>query len=174
MTRKRFLMATMVVVLLVGSLVASSCAGEQGPQGIQGEQGPQGQKGDTGATGPQGPKGDPGGLVWGSPVTYGPYIVDIGTGSGSRAIPSLKAGDRVSYTFSVSGSDVYYWVHDPYGNAMLIGNAASYSTGSLASDSGQGAFIAATSGSYKLAFQSTGILTPSLLTIYYTVYPVAQ
>jgi hypothetical protein len=192
MTRSRFLIAMMVLVLLVGSLVSYSCAGERGPQGAvgpQGEQGPvgpqgpkgdtgatgpQGQKGDTGATGatgPKGDKGDPGGLAWGTPVCYGPYILDIGTGSGSEAIPSLDPGDRVSYTFTVTGSDVYYWVHDPYGNAIIIGNAP-YSTGSQASDSGQGAFIAATSGTYKLAFSSTGIFTPSLLTIYYCVYPV--
>jgi hypothetical protein len=176
-----------VAITVLGLVLGTACAGEtgsQGPQGLQGPQGPQGPQGEQGPQGlqgPQGPQGEqgpqglqgPAGFDWDTPQSHGPYILDIGTGSGSEAIPSLKPGDRVSYTFTVTGSDVYYWVHDPYGNAILIGNAP-YSTGSQASDSGQGAFIAATSGSYKLAFQSTGIFTPSLLTIYYTVYPVAQ
>jgi hypothetical protein len=66
---------------------------------------------------------------------------------------------------------VYYWVHDPNGNAILIGNAG-YVTGSQASASGQGVFIAAASGTYELVFSSTGIVTPSVLTVSYTVYPV--
>jgi hypothetical protein len=68
---------------------------------------------------------------------------------------------------------VYYWVHDPYGNAILIGNAG-YATGSQEAMSGQGAFIAAASGTYELAFSSTGIFTPSVMTINYTVYHVAS
>ena len=42
------------IVLLVVSMLFTSCTGEQGPQGVQGE------KGETGAQGPQGEKGDSG------------------------------------------------------------------------------------------------------------------
>jgi hypothetical protein len=148
--------------------------GPMGPQGPVGPAGPQGPKGDTGATGPQGPKGDkgdPGGLAWGTPSQYGPIVLNIGTSTGSVSLAGLNPGDRVYFSFSVSGSDVYSWVHDPYGNAIVICNA-SYGTGSQAASSGQGAFIAATSGTYALAFRSTGIVTPSVIVVYYTVYPV--
>jgi hypothetical protein len=124
----------------------------------------------TGPQGPKGDKGDPGALSWGTPSQYGPYVLEIGIGTGSQLIPGLSAGDRVQFSFSASGSDVSFWVHDPYGNAILIGNSP-YETGAQATSSGYGAFIAAASGTYRLAFKSSGIVTPSVIVINYTVYP---
>jgi hypothetical protein len=156
-----------------GNTGATGATGPQGPIGLTGATGPQGPEGDTGATGPQGLKGDrgdPGGLAWGTPSQHGPIVLDIGTSTGSVSIAGLNPGDRVYFSFSVSGSNVYSWVHDPYGNAILICNAP-YETGSQAASSGQGAFIAAASGTYTLAFKSTGTVTPSVIVVYYTVYP---
>lgn len=138
--------------------------GEQGPLGPRGEQGPQG------APGPKGDKGDPGSLAWGTQSHYGPYVLDIGTGTGSWYIDDLQAGDRVVFSFSVSGSDVYYWVHDPFRNAILIGYSP-YETGSQKTSVGSGAFIAAVGGNHRLAFSSSGTLTPSVITINYYVFP---
>lgn len=146
--------------------------GPRGEQGLQGLQGPRGEQGLQGPPGPKGDKGDPGGLTWGSPSSHGPYVLDIGTGNGAVSFLGLLPGDRVSFTFSVSGSDLFFWVHDPYGNAILIGNSP-YETGSGPASSGQGAFIAAASGTYRLAFSSTGIVTPSVITINYIVYPAS-
>lgn len=151
----------------------TGATGATGPQGPIGLTGPQGPKGDPGATGPQGPKGDegdPGGLAWGTSSQHGPVVLDIGTGTGHVSVAGLSPGDSVYFSFVASGSDVMFWVHDPYGNAILIGNSP-YETGSLKTSSGQGAFIAAASGTYRLAFKSAGTLTPSVLTVYYTVYP---
>lgn len=186
--------AVMALALVVAGLVLGTGCGSQGPVGATGAQGPKGDtgaQGPVGATGAQGPKGDtgtqgpvgatgatgatgpqgPAGFGWGTPTSYGPYVLSIGTGTGSWSIPSLKPGYRVLYSFSVTGSTVTYWVRDPYTNIVLIGNGH-YSTGSAAAMSGQGAFIAATSGAYQLSFSSTGIVTPSVLTINYTIYPV--
>jgi len=96
----------------------------------------------------------------------GPYVLAIGTGVGYQDIPSLNPGDRVEFDFAASGSTVYYSVRDPYANVVLTGNAGDDTY------SGQGAFIAATSGIYRIRFSSTGFITPSVLTINYTVYPV--
>ena len=170
-----------LVAIVLGLAFGTACGGEAGPQGpsgpqgeqglpgLQGPDGPQGPQGERGLSGPQGPKGDkgdPGSFSWGSPYYVGPYILDIGTGSGYRSIPSLDAGDRVSFNFSVTGSHVYYWVRDPYDNTILTGNKGTKTM------SGGGAFIAATYGTYDIDFSSTGIFTPSLITIRYTVYPV--
>jgi hypothetical protein len=177
--------AVIALVLVVAGLVLGAGCSSQGPTGPTGPQGP---KGDTGATGAQGPAGltgaqgpagptgatgaqGPAGFRWGTPQSYGPYSMNIGTSHGFQSISSLNPGDRVSFTFTVAGADVYYWVHDPYGNTILIGNGG-YTTGSQASASGQGAFIATASGTYSLVFSSSGIVTPSVLTINYTVYPV--
>ena len=125
-------------------------AGPQGPQGLQGI---------------QGPKGDPGGLVWGTPTEYGPYNFDIGTAGDYFSIASVNPGDRVEFSFTVSGSDVQYWVEDPWYNHILtgrLGNAVS---------EGAGSFIAASSGPYLLHFTSTGLVIPSVLAINYTIYP---
>ena len=153
--------AIAAIVLMVAGLVLGTGCGGRGPQGIQGIQGPQGDRGI------QGPAGS---FSWGTPTSYGPYSFNIGTGSGSQDIPSLNPGDRVEYNFTSAGANVYYWVHDPYGNAIVIGNSG-YSTGSQSAASGQGAFIAAASGTYKLVFDSSGIVTSSVLTVNYTVYP---
>ena len=188
---------TLVIIGVIAASVALTCLlshqgilpiGEQGPSGPRGEQGlqgspgprgeqglpgssgPRGEQGLQGPPGPKGDKGDPGGLAWGTPSQHGPHVLDIGTGKGAVSVVGLRSGDRVSFTFSVSGSDVYFWVHDPYGNAILIGNSP-YETGSAATSSGQGAFIAAAAGTYKLAFSSTGTFTPSVIVANYIVYP---
>jgi hypothetical protein len=148
-----------------------------GPKGDTGDTGAQGPKGDTGDTGPRGFPGPPGGLRWGNASVYGPYSLDIGTGSGDLTIPSppgilstLNPGDRVEFSFTVAGADVWYRVFDPYGNTILNGN-----DGNKAGEgkTWQGAFIAAASGTYKLHFVSSGILTSSVLIINYTVHPRA-
>lgn len=164
-----------LALMVLGLLLVTACGtqGPQGPKGDTGATGAQGPKGDTGATGPQGPAGS---LSWGTPSSYGPYTLDIGTGSGDQAIwiissgfyIGLAPGDRVQFSFSVSGSAARYWVYDPYGNIVLTG------AGGDAVMSGQGGFIAATSallGTYALHFVSSGILTPSVLIINYTIYP---
>lgn len=157
-----------------GDTGANGATGATGATGLQGPQGVKGDTGATGATGPQGPKGDkgdPGGLAWGTPSQHGPYVLEIGLGTGSLSVVGLNPGDRVYFSFTASGSDVSFWVHDPYGNAILIGNSP-YETGSQATSSGYGAFIAAASGTYRLAFKSSGIVTPSVIVVNYTVYPV--
>jgi len=141
--------------------------GEQGPQGLQGPVGPAGEQG---LQGPKGDKGDPGSLAWGMPSNHGPFVLDIGTGSGSVSVTVTRAGDRVSFSFEVSGSDVYFWVHDPWGNAILIGNSP-YETAAGKTSSGQGAFIAATPGTYRIAFSSSGTFTPSVIVVNYMRYP---
>jgi hypothetical protein len=149
------------LVLMVAGLVVGTGCGTRGPQGIQGIQGP---KGDTGAQGP------PGSFSWGTPTSYGPYQLNIGIGSGDWFIPSetssLGVGDRVEFSFTVAGAAVYYWVDDANENIILTGHRGDYVV------SGQGAFIAASSGTYILHFQSHGtFLDTSLLTINYKVYP---
>lgn len=127
--------------------------------------GPQGPQGPQGLQGPQGPKGDPGGLVWGTPTEYGPYTLDIGTTGDYFSIAAVSPGDRVQFTFTVSGSDVNYWLLDPWYNFILTGY-----TGAPVTE-GTGSFIAATSGPYFLYFASTGLVTPSVLIIRYIVHP---
>ena len=128
-----------------------------------------------------------GGLVWGTPVSYGPYNNYIGRDSQgidtgfTLSIPSLQPGDRVSFTFTGTDCHVYFQVFDPYGNIILIGNMKElikalgianegYTTCSLASASGQGAFIAAASGAYEIVFSPEGIVPLTVLTTNYTVY----
>jgi len=156
-------LSVLALVLAIIALVLAIVLPMQiqvGPQGPQGWQGPQGLQGI------QGPKGDPGGLVWGTPIEYGPYTLDIGTAGDYFSIASVNPGDRVQFTFTVSGSDVKYWVADRSYNYILTGY-----TGAPVSR-GTGSFIAATSGPYFLYFVSTGIFTPSVLIIRYIVHPV--
>ena len=94
---------------------------------------------------------------------YGPYVIDIGTSQGNRYI-SLTSGQRVEFSFTVSGSLVWFKVLDPNGNIMVTGAG-----GQKVSD-GAGSFTASASGSYAIQFISSGILTPSLITLYYTIY----
>jgi len=60
----------------------------------------------------EGPKGALGNLVWGKPIEYGPYTLDIGTAGDYFSI-TVNPSDRVRFTVIVSDSDVYYWVVDP-------------------------------------------------------------
>jgi hypothetical protein len=147
--------------------LGTGCAGPKGDTGATGTTGAQGPKGDTGATGATGAQG-PAGFSWGTPTSYGPTSWNIGTGPDDWTIPSLHPGDRVEFSFTVSlGSAVYYWVFDPYGIIIITGGGPASSRQEMSS--GQCAFIAATSGSYILRFNSVGT---SVLHIYYTVYPV--
>jgi len=139
---------TLVSIIITVSVLAVGCQGVPGPQG------------------PQGPQGEPGGLSWGDPQSPAPYVFDIGTTGGNHQIGPLSPGDRVSFDFTVSGSKVYYWVQDTYLNIILTG------CGGDRVISGEGSFIAAGSGSYWLVFESTGLITPSVITINYTIWPV--
>lgn len=105
-------------------------------------------------------------MVWGTPIEYGLYNLDIGTADGYFSIASVNPGDRVQFTFTVSGSDVNYWVADPWYNHILtgrLGNAVS---------EGIGSFIASSSGPYLLHFNSKGLVILSVLIIRYIVHPV--
>ena len=153
-----------------GATGYAGASGATGPQGQQGPTGETGARGPQGVQGPKGDKGDPGGLAWGTPSQRGPYVLEIGTGTGSQPITGLRPGDRVYFSFTASGSTVAFWVRDPYGNGILIGNLP-YETGSQWTSSGQGGFIAAASGTYQLAFKSSGTFTPSVIVVNYTVYP---
>jgi len=105
-----------------------------------------------------------------SPESYGPIVLDIGTGAGEQVIDLPHAMYRVEFQFDVSGSAVYYEVWDPYYNVILhppMGCAVC-----LYLDEGSGAFIAASSGEYHIAFYSYGV-TPSVIILSYTVYPAA-
>jgi hypothetical protein len=98
------------------------------------------------------------------PTSFGPSSFNIGKGSGDWTIPSINIGDRIEFNFTVAGADVRYSAKDPNGNTILTGNSGNKCS------SGSGSFIASTDGDYKLYFTSTGILTPSVLTVYYTIY----
>ncbi len=47
-----------IALLLLGTIIATSCAGPQGPEGPQGPQGPAGPQGQAGPEGPAGPAGE--------------------------------------------------------------------------------------------------------------------
>lgn len=140
----------LAIITLVLAIVLSMHL-KVGPQGLQGI---------------EGPKGDPGGLVWGTAIWYGPYTLDIGTTSDYFSI-TVNPGDRVQFTVIVSDSDVYYWVADPWYNHILTGRLGN------AVPEGTDPFIATSSGPYLLHFSSTGLVTPSVLIISYIVHPVA-
>lgn len=96
--------------------------------------------------------------------SFGPYTLNIGTASGDLAVPGLNAGDRVEFTFNVTGAQVYYSARDAYGNIVLTGSGG----GKVMS--GSGSFVAASAGDYKLHFESGGIISGSNLGVGYTVY----
>ena len=98
---------------------------------------------------------------------YGPYVINIGTGSGYYVIDVPHPMYRVEFWFNVSGSAVYYWVDDPYYNMIFMGNYGN------ATSWGGGAFVAATWGEYAIYFDSSGTVTPSTIALLYTVYPAA-
>ena len=105
-----------------------------------------------------------------SPEFYGPIVLNIGTGYGSQPIYLPHPMYRVEFVFDVSGSAVYYEVWDPYWNVIL-----SYSMDCITyyTDEGGGAFVAATWGWYYIYFNSSGTVTPSIITLYYAIYPAA-
>lgn len=173
-----------LVLMLVGLVLGTACAGKQGPQGetgdtgatgAQGEKGDKGDKGDTGATGDTG-------FGWGTPTTYGPFVLDIGTvtqwlesgtfwfyQSGSSALPGtmespITPGDRIVYTLRRSGLPPHYSVRDFFCNILSSSN--------FYNSYNEGSFIAAGSQNYCLHFEGTGTAEHSIVTIYYTVYPV--
>lgn len=94
---------------------------------------------------------------------YGPIVIDIGTGNGYQPI-SLSARQRVDFNFQVSGALVWYEVIDPSGNIIVNG------AGGNKVQDGSGSFTASEAGGYDIKFTSSGILTPSVITVYYTVY----
>jgi hypothetical protein len=96
------------------------------------------------------------------PRSVGPLSLNIGTSYGDYTISSINPGDRVEFNFTVAGADVTYSVYDPDNNIIL--------KSSQKGQSGGGSFIAATSGRYLLRFSSAGIITPSVITVSYTVY----
>lgn len=157
---------TITVVLTNNtSYTTGNLRGPQGEQGIQGIQGVKGDTGTQGIQGIQGTKGDPGGLAWNSGLMSGPIVYNMGTGGWFKSIGPLSPGDRVEFTFSVSGSQVYYWANDTYYNNILVGY------GGYAVSSGAGAFIAAMSGTHYIVFISKGDSGSSVATLYYTIYP---
>ena len=107
--------------------------------------------------------GGGGGAAAPSAQSYGPYVKDIGTGRDYQYIP-LSTGQRVEFNFHASGALVWYKVLDPNGNIILTG------AGGNKVQDGAGSFTASESGSYAIQFISSGILTPSVITVYYTVY----
>jgi len=172
-----------VVLMVVGLVLGTGCAGKIGPQGPKGD------------TGPQGPSG---GLAWGTPVSYGPYTDSIYSDAGfTQQISNLQPGDRVSFDFtSPNNCHMFAWVKDPYDNIVYIDNLCEYEKywanwfavkenytlfcsdcSQTPASSGQGVFIAAASGTYKIDYVSSiwvvnGMPVPTVLTTSYTVYPV--
>jgi len=96
-----------------------------------------------------------------TPVTVGPDAFNIGTGSGYRSV-YLSTEQRVEANFQVAGADVTYKVLDPGGNTILFKNEKG--------QSGSFAFRAVQDGTYKMQFNSAGIITPSVVTLTYTIY----
>jgi trimeric autotransporter adhesin len=92
-------------------------------------------------------------------LSFGPTSFNIGTSSGNYTIPSVNAGDTVEFQFTVAGASVYYSVLDPNNNIILTGNGGNKVM------SWSGSFIASTPGTYRINFKSSGILTPSVITV---------
>lgn len=107
--------------------------------------------------------GGGGGAAAPSAQSYGPIVKDIGTSNGDQPI-YLSTGQRVEFNFHATGALVWYKVLDPNGNIILTG------AGGGKVQDGAGSFTASASGSYAIHFISSGILTPSVITVYYTVY----
>lgn len=176
--------AVIALVLVVAGLVlGTGCAGKIGPQGPKGDTGPQGASG---------------GLAWGTPVSYGPYTNSIYSDAGfTQQIANLQPGDRVSFNFtSPNNCHMFASVSDPYDNIVYIDNLCECQEGlanwftvkenytlfcsdcsQTPASSGQGAFIAAASGTYEINHVSSiwvvnGMPVPTELTTSYTVYPV--
>lgn len=108
--------------------------------------------------------GGGGGYIAPAFQNYGPEAIDIGTGSQYYSFTWVNSGFTVDYYFTVAGAPVKYSVVDPDGNTILVGNSGNKA------QSGQGSFVSASAGEYKLLFRSSGILTPSVVTVNYTVH----
>jgi hypothetical protein len=98
------------------------------------------------------------------PQSFGPQSFNIGIGLGDFTIPSINSGDKVEFQFSAAGSTVYFSVLDPNSNTIITGSGGNKVA------SGSGSFIASSSGTYTIHFKSSGILTPSVITVNYTQY----
>ena len=96
------------------------------------------------------------------PQSFGPTSFNIGTTSGNFPMPSINVGDQIQFNFTSAGSLVYFSVLDPNGNIILTGSGGNKVA------SGSGSFIASTAGTYTINFKSSGIVTPSVLTVNYT------
>ena len=96
------------------------------------------------------------------PQSFGPTSFNIGTGTGNFPMSSIGVGDQIQFNFTSAGSLVYFSVLDPNGNIILTGSGGNKVA------SGSGSFIASTAGTYTINFKSSGIVTPSVLTVNYT------
>lgn len=85
----------------------------------------------------------------------------IGTGSGTERV-QLTVGQRVEGDYRVAGADVTHRVQDPGGNIILSKN--------VKGQSGTFAFAAAQNGTYSVVFVSSGIVTPSVITLNLTIH----
>jgi hypothetical protein len=91
----------------------------------------------------------------------GPVMLFIDSLYGTRNI-QIEAGKILHFTFSVSGSEVRYWVLDPKGNPVFIGSDGSFV------GAGEGTFLTADTGSYQLVFGSNFQSGPSIIALYYS------
>ncbi len=95
--------------------------------------------------------------------SYGPLSLYITTGSGNFIISSLHTGDKVDFSFMVSGTGVGFSILDPDGNIVLDKTGES-----VFQDSGS--FTATISGNYKLQFVTSGQFAQSTVSVSYTVF----
>lgn len=139
-----------LLVALAGLVLGSACSGAEGATGP------------AGAAGPQGPKGDTGSFGWSDTEDSTRTVMVTSSSSYIDGVVAINAspGDLVTFTFTVSGGPVDYYVFEgaPYYNLIVIGS------GSLSGDntlSGGGSFIA-TTASYQIDYdleQSSGSAT---------------
>jgi hypothetical protein len=92
--------------------------------------------------------------------TVGPITFLVDSLYSTRNI-QIEAGKILHFSFNVSGSAVRYWVLDPNGNPVFIGNNGSFVSG------GGGDFLAVAAGSYQFVFGSTFQSGPSIIALYY-------
>jgi hypothetical protein len=94
----RILGAALLVVMLVGLVLGTACAGAKGEQGPQGPQGLQGEQGLQGAQGPQGEQGPPGQCPAppASETLFNNQVAAIGSGEEKYLSMNLREGDRLS------------------------------------------------------------------------------
>jgi hypothetical protein len=92
--------------------------------------------------------------------TIGPIMFLVDSFYSTRNI-QIETGKIMHFSFYVSGSAVRYWVLDPNGNPVYIGNNGNFVMG------GEGDFLAVAAGSYQFVFGSTFQSGPSIITLYY-------